>query len=150
MFRWVIGLVGATIEQRVRDSLLGIGVIIVSALFATVSLGFGTFGAYVYVSESEGPVVTALILCALYGLLAFVIWAVWAARRRAALGRRAAAAPTTPGNVDSLIQSLAGAGAPEDQQALAAAMRLGRQLSPIQILALALISGFIAGRKLSK
>lgn len=147
MFRWVIGLVGATIEQRVRDSMLGIAVMIVGALFATVSLGFGTFGAYVYVSESEGPVVTALIMSATYGLLAIVIWAVWAARRRAAAGRRGAAAPANPGNVDWL-QSLAGAGTPEDQQALAAAMRLGRQLSPIQVLALALISGFIAGRKL--
>ena len=46
----------------------------------------------------------------------------------------------------ALLQSLAAAGAPQDQRALVAAIRLGRELSPMQLLALALVGGFIAGK----
>jgi hypothetical protein len=45
---------------------------------------------------------------------------------------------------------LAGAGAPKDREALLAAMQIGRELTPLQLLAIALISGFIVGRKLFK
>ena len=62
----------------------------------------------------------------------------------------AAAAPASPGDVDSLPHSLAAAGNPPDQLALVAAMRLGHELSPMQLLALALTGGFIAGRKPGK
>jgi hypothetical protein len=48
------------------------------------------------------------------------------------------------------LQSLTAADNSHDQPALVAAMRLGRTLSPMQLLALALIGGFIAGAKLDK
>jgi hypothetical protein len=75
-----------------------------------------------------------------------------AARQRADRLRRAAAtsAPPSRGNLDSLLQHLAAANSAENQQTLVAAMRLGREFSPIQLLALALVGGFFAGRKLAK
>jgi hypothetical protein len=49
-----------------------------------------------------------------------------------------------------LLQSLSAAGAPQDQKALIAALRVGRDLSPMELLAVSLISGFFAGRGASK
>lgn len=152
MIRGLTGYLRAAAERRLRVFLLGVVAAAVVALFAAVSLGFGTFAAYVYLRASEGRVVAALIVCAAYGLLAITIWAIVATRWRAGRLRRVAAtsAPASPENVDSLLQSLAAANTPHDQLALVAAVRLGRELSPMQLLALALIGGFIAGRKLGK
>jgi hypothetical protein len=122
------------------------------ALFAAVSLGFGTFAAYVYLRVSEGRGVAALIVGAVYGLVAITIWVIWVTRRRAFRFRCAAvaSAPATSGTIDAFIQSLAAASTPQDQLALVAAMRLGRQLTSMQLLALALIGGYVAGRKIGK
>src|SRR5208282_4410117 len=92
------------------------------------------------------------IVCAGYGLLAITTGVIGAVRQRSARLNPAAAlsAPASRGNVDSLLQHLAAAGSAQDQQALDAAMRLGRKFSPMQLLALALIGGFIVGRKLTK
>jgi hypothetical protein len=152
MMRGLTSFLCAAVERRLRDCMLGVIAAVMVGLFAAVSLGFGTFAAYVYVRGSEGRVVAALIVCAAYGLLALAILTIRAVRRRAGRLRRAGAtsAPASPGDVDALLQTLAAAGAPQDQPALAAAMQLGRELSPMQLLALAVIGGFIAGRKLRK
>ena len=152
MIRWLTDLVGSVAEQRLRDFLLGVGTAAVGALFAAVSLGFGTFAVYVYLRTSNGRVIAALIVCAAYGLLAITIWAIVGARRRARRLRLAAAesAPASWEDFDSLLRYFAAAGTPQDQLALLAAMRMGRELSPMQLLALALIGGFVAGRKLGK
>ena len=73
------------------------------------------------------------------------------ARRRARRLRLAAMASSAPApleDLDLLLLHLLAAGAQQEQ--LAAAMRLGRELSPMQLFALALIGGFIAGKKLAK
>ena len=119
------------------------------ALFAAVSLGFGAFAAYAYLQASQGRVVAALILCAAFGATAIAIWAIAMARRRARRSRLAARASSAPvEDIDTLLRHLVAAGAQQDQLALAA--RLGRELSPMQLLALALVGGFIAGKKLAK
>jgi hypothetical protein len=152
MIRRLIGLVGARAERRLSNFVLGVGAAAAVALFASVSLGFGTFAAYVYLRASQGRVVAALIVCAAYGMFAIAIWTIEGARRRASRLRRADAAspPTSLENVDLLLQYLGAANGPQGQSALLAATRLGRELSPMQLLVLALIGGFIAGRKLGK
>ena len=149
MVRELIGLCGAAAERCLHDSLLGAATFTAAALFTAVSLGFATFAAYGYFRASEGPVAAALVVAATYGLLAIAILAIGIARRRAARLRRAAAA-SSPRNVDALIQSLAATGAPQDQLALIGAMRLGRELSTMQLLVLTIAAGFMAGRKLYK
>jgi|SRR5579864_8521056 len=146
MIRELTGLFGAAVERRLRDCLLGGVAATAITLFASVSLAFGTFAAYVYFRTSDGRVIAALIVSAAYGLLAIAIWAIGVGRRRSSRLRRAASA--SPGNVDSLLQALGGT--PQEQLALAAALRLGSELSAMQLLALALIGGFVAGRKLGK
>jgi hypothetical protein len=151
MISGLIGLCGAA-EQRIRNLLFGAVAAATVILFATVSLGFGTLAAYAYLSASEGRVNAALAVSAIYGLVAITIWVIWATRRRAFWFRHAAAAPApeVSGTSDLLIQSLAAAGPTQDQLALVAAMRLVRELTPMQLLALALIGGFVAGRKIGK
>ncbi len=152
MIRWLTDLLGTAAERCLGDFLLGVGAAAVVALFAAVSMGFGTFAVYVYLRASQGRVVAALIICAVYGLTAITIWAIGVARRRARRLRLAAMASASASleDIDSLLQYLVAAGAQQDQLALVAAMRLGRELSPMQLLALALIGGFIAGRNLAK
>jgi hypothetical protein len=150
MIRWLTGLLGAAAEQRLGDFLLAVAGAGIMALFATVSLGFGTFAVYAYLRASQGRVVAALIICAAYGATAITIWAIGMARRRARRLRLAAMASASApvADIDSLLRHLVAAGAQQDQLALVA--RLGRELSPMQLLALALIGGFIAGKKLAK
>ena len=104
------------------------------ALFAAVSLGFGTFAVYVYLRASQGRVVAALIICAVYGVTAITIWAIRMVRRRARRSRLAAMEPALASleDIDRLLQDLLAAAAQQDQLALVAAMRLGRELSPMQ------------------
>ena len=149
MVRELIGLWGAAAERCLHDSLLGVATFTAAALFTAVSLGSATFAAYDYFRTSEGSVAAALIVAAAYGLSAIAILAIGVARRRAARLRRAAAT-SSPWNVDALLQSVAAANAPQDQLALFAAMRLGRELSKTQLIALALAAGFMAGRELHK
>jgi Kef-type K+ transport system membrane component KefB len=148
MIRRLTGLLGASAERRLGDLLLGVAVAGMVALCAVVSLGFGTFAVYIYLRASQGRVVAALILCAAYGATAIAIWAIAMARRRARRSRLAPVAPASAPveDIDSLLRRLAAAGAEQEQLALAA--RLGRELSPMQLLALALVGGFIAGRNL--
>jgi hypothetical protein len=147
MVRELIGLWGAAAERCVHDSLLTVAAVTAAALFTAVSLGFATFAGYEYCRAWDGHVAAALIVAAIYALLAIAILAIEAARRRAARLRRAAAAASPPA-VDSLLQSQATPDAPPEQLALIAAMRLGRELSTMQLLALTLAAGFMAGRKL--
>jgi hypothetical protein len=153
MIHWLMSLLGALTERRFRGLLLGAGAVAVSALLGVVALGFGTLAAYVYLRASQGVVGAALIICFAYALLAILIGAVAMIRRRAerlARGAESAPTPASSENIHSFFQGLAGAGAPKDREALLAAMQIGRELTPLQLIAIALISGFIVGRKLGK
>jgi len=146
MVREMLGLLGGMLERRLQACLRGGVAAMAAAVFAAVSLGFGTFAAFVWLRALEGRAVAALILCLGYGLLAIAILGIGALRRR---GRRvrASAAPPAPA-LDPVVQALGGT--VQDQVALAAALRLGTELSPIELLVLSLARGFIAGRKLRK
>ncbi len=116
-------------------------------MFAITSLGFGAFAAFGYLRPVEGPAAAALILCAASGALALAIGAfTWTPPS----GTPNAAASTPAGNVNSFLQSFIATGAPDQQSTRDAAMRLARDMTPMQLVALALIGGFTACRKLRK
>ena len=145
MFRGLHRFMLAAADWHPRDFLIGtIGAEVVM-LFATICLGFGTFAAYMRLSASEGPVFAAIVISAAYGVVA-VISGVALARWHDRSPRPSSAAPAPPETVEALLQSLAAAGAPQDQKALIAALRVGRDLSPMELLVISLISGFFAGR----
>ncbi|MCZ8147590.1 MAG: hypothetical protein O9325_07055 [Roseomonas sp.] len=149
MFRGLHRLMVAAADWHPRNLLIGaIGAEVVM-LFAAVSLGFGTFAAYTHLSASEGPVFAAVVISAAYGVVA-IISGVALARWHGRSSRSRSAASAPPENLEALLQSLAAAGAPQDQTALIAALRAGRDLAPMELLAISLISGFFAGRRAGK
>ena len=149
MFRGLHRLMIAAADWHPRDFLIGaIGAELVT-LFTIICLGFGTFAGYTHLSASEGPVFAAAVISIAYGVVA-VICGVALMRWHERLSRPASAAPAPPENLEALLQSLSAAGAPQDQKALISAMRVGRDLSPMELLAVSLISGFFAGRGASK
>jgi hypothetical protein len=153
MIRRLTDLLGRAAEQSLQAVMLRLIVAMSIALFAAISLGFGTFAAYGCLRGLLGGSVAALIICSAYGLVAVTIWAVWTARGRQARRGAAPAAPAASapvGSVTSLLQSLAEGGALQDREVMAAAARLGRELSPLELLLMALIAGFIVGRKLDR
>jgi hypothetical protein len=147
MFRGLHRLMISAADWHPRDFMIGaIGAELVT-LFTIICLGFGTFAAYTHFSASQGPVFAAIMISATYGVVA-VICGVALMRWHDRSSRPAAAAPAE--NLEALLQSLSAAGAPQDQKALIAALRVGRDLSPMELLAVSLISGFFAGRGASK
>ena len=122
MIRWLTGLLGAATQRRLGDFLLGAAAAGMAALFAAVSLGFGTFALYVYLQASQGRIVAASIICAAFAAAAITIWAIGIARRRARRSRLAAMASSAPvEDIDALLRHLLAAGAQGDQLATAAA-----------------------------
>ena len=150
MIRYLTNLLDVATERRFRAFLLGVGVAAVVTMFAMASLGFGAFAAYGYLRPVVGPMGAALILCGTFGLLALVIGAfIWTLRRVRRMQANAAAS-TPAGKVNSFLQGFIATGAPDQQSTLDAAMRFARDMTPIQLVALTLIGGFTAGRKLRK
>lgn len=149
MFRGLIDLWGTAAERLLRECLFGAATVGLAVLFAIVSLGFGTFAAYLHLRALHGGVVAALIVGAAFGIIAVSIWVFGAVRRHGRRRHPVALAPTPSAKRETPVAPAA-AGSSQEQIVLATAMRLGRELSPMQLLALALIGGFIAGRKLDK
>jgi len=145
MFRGLHRLMVAAADWQPRDFLIATIAAEVVTLFTIICLGFATFAVYMHLSASEGPVFAAIMISATYGVVA-VICGVALMRWHERSSRPASAAPTPPENLEALLQSLSAAGAPQDQNALIAALRVGRDLSPMELLAISLISGFFAGR----
>ena len=150
MIRYLTNLLDVATERRFRAFLLGVGAAAVVTMFAIASLGFGAFGAYGYLRPVVGPMGAALVLCGTFGLLALVIGAFTWTRRRARRMQANAAASTPTRNVNSFLQGFIATGAPDQQSTLDAAMRFARDITPMQLVALALIGGYTAGRKLRK
>ncbi len=149
MLRGLHRLLVAAADWHPRDFLIGVIGAEVVTLFAAVSLGFGTFAAYTHLSASEGPVFAAAVISGAYAALA-IMTGVALARWYTRSSRHRPAAPASPENLEALLKPLDAAGTPQDPMALIAALRGGRDLSPMELLAISLISGFFAGRKAGK
>jgi hypothetical protein len=148
----LFSLLTAAIRQRLRDILLGASAVALASLFLAISMGFGAFAVYVHLSAVEGRSIAALIVCGAYGLLAITILILWAWSRGAFRLRRAAAiaAPPSSSNVNPLHQTFEATGDAQEQLAAIAQVRMSRNLSPMQTVALGLIGGFIVGRRMRK
>ncbi len=139
----------AAADWRPRDFLIATIAAEVVTLFTIISLGFATFAAYMHLSASGGPVFAAVVISLAYGVVA-VIAGISLARWHDRSSPPAPAASAPPDNLEALLQSLTAASTPQDQKALIAALRVGRDLSPMELLAISLLSGFFAGRTTGK
>ncbi len=150
MIRYLTNLLDVATERRFRAFLLGLGAAAVVTMLAMASLGFGGFAAYGYLRPLVGLPAAALIVCGASGVLALVICAFTWPRRRARRIRASAAVSTPAGNVNSFLQGFIATGAPNQQSTLDAAVRFARDMTLMQLVALALIGRFSAGKKLRK
>ncbi len=148
----ILAFMRAAIERRRRDFMSNCATIALVAMFGSASLGFGVFAAYLYLSSLFGGVIAALIFCAACAVIVIAVLGVSAWRKRnARLRRTAAASPNpSPESLALLVESLLATGVLGDQKNLLAATRLGAKLKPLELVALALVGGFIVSRKLDK
>jgi hypothetical protein len=146
MFRGLQRFLATASEWHPRDFVIGMVGAELVTLCAAVSLGFGTFSAFTHLSASQGPVLAAAMVSAAYGVAAVIAGAALA-RWRASSAKPPAATPPAPEKLETLLRALAAAGGTEDQAALMAAMKVGRDLSPMELVATSLVSGFVAGRR---
>ncbi len=148
----VLASLRATIELSRHDFMRNCGTAALATLFGLASLGFGAFAAFLLLSASFGGAMAAMILCSACAAIVVALVAIPAWRRKKARLRRAAmaAASAPPQSLASLFEGLLAAGALGDQKNLLAVLRLGRKLTSLDLVALALFGGFIASRQLGK
>ncbi|WP_144299850.1 hypothetical protein [Elioraea rosea] len=149
MFRGLYRLLVAVGDWRPINFLIAMVAVELLAVLAVVSVGFGTFAVYMHLAASKGHIYAALVISVSYGVVAIVAGvALW--RWHARSSRQDDPALAALGDPELLVQSLSGPGVWENQAALSAALRLGRELRPMDLLAISLISGFLAGRRARK
>jgi len=150
MFGGLYRLVGAVADWRPRDFLIGMVAAEAVALLAVVSLGFGIFAAFTHLAATQGTVHAALVISGSAAVVAAIAGFALARWQAGASPPDPPPAEPPPDSLEVLLKSLTAAGTQQDQAALISALRLGRDLTPMELLAVSLVSGFFAGRKAGK
>lgn len=144
----LLSVLAAGSQQLARRLFVRAALAFACALSGTIGLGFATYALFEALRSQYGVVNASIGLGAIYLVAAGILYLCY---------RRAGASPvaTAPfglsqgqaGNAEALK---AAAQASQSQQAAALAMsvELVRQMTPLQLTMLAVISGFVAGRRL--
>ena len=140
-----LSALAATSQRRMRRFVIGAALAAASGLAAVVGLGFATYALFEAWRLQYGVVNAALGLSAIYFLLAGVLYL--CSRRAGGNSPAPAAALPLTDNADALRAASQAGGSPQ-AAALAMGVELAKQMSPVQLAALAVLSGFIAGRRL--
>jgi hypothetical protein len=144
------------VASAARAAMMGI----VALLLLFTGVGFLTAAGYMHLRFLYGPLDAALIVGAIFVVLAMIVVVVLAmgggrpaprASMQAAPARAASPPPAgdqlAAGIADALSRGRAGGG---EQLAMLAGTELGRQLRPFHLVALAFIGGLIAGRRIDR
>jgi hypothetical protein len=125
-------------------------IVVTSWVLGAIALGFVTLAAYRALLDGFSAPEAALIVAAAFGAGAASVAAV-AVSCRKRLREETGPASGSPIQTDGLaavIDTLTGNGGPSAAPALAGLSQLSKSLSPVQLAGLAIIGGFVAGRKL--
>jgi hypothetical protein len=140
---WALTAASRKYAQRLatRMALAGVG-----AAAALVGLGFATDALYAALRAQYGVVDAAAALAAIYLVLAGVLFAcrglVGSAAARDSLGDRRLPAAVTDATAKQIEADAAQAAT------LALGVEAAKQLTPAQLVLLAALTGFVAGRKI--
>ena len=142
-----LSVLAAQTQQRLRRFIVCASLAFAAALTGAIGLGFATYALFQELRLGYGAINAAIVLAALYlvvaGLLALLA-------RRA--GRPARADASSPPQAASAVpdppSAAAQAGGAPQAAALAMGIELAKQLTPLQLTLLAVLSGFVAGRRL--
>ena len=133
-------------RKQVRRLLAGVALSCAGAAFGSVGLGFATWALFVTIRAQYGVADAAAAIAAIYLVLAVALLA-WrgkiapvAAAETRSLGNRQSVKDTT----DRLARLIAAGSA---TRPLALGEELAEQLTPVQLVLLAALTGFVAGRK---
>jgi hypothetical protein len=131
-------------QQRLRRFAIRGALALAAALSAAIGLGFATYALFAAWRLQYGTINASIGLSAIYFILAGILYLCC---RRIGLAspavRTSALAEGLTGDLDTLK-----AGANSQGAALALGVELAKQLTPLQLAMLSLLSGFVAGRRL--
>jgi hypothetical protein len=143
-----LSVLAASSQRRARRFFLCAALALASVLSGAVGLGFATYALFEAWRQQYGIVNAALGLGAIYIILAVILYLcclrVGAKPRPAANSDLGSASDQT---LDAVKAAAQADGAPQ-AAALAMGVELAKQMSPLQLAMLAVLSGFIAGRRL--
>ena len=135
-------------RQRLRRLFIRAALAFASALLAAIGLGFATYALFAALRLQYGVVNASIGLGAIYFILAGIVY-LCSRRIGAKSANMKASAPISGLTADSEALKAAAQSASEQQAAvLALGIELAKQLTPVQLAVLGLLSGFVAGRKL--
>jgi hypothetical protein len=143
-----LSVLAASSQRHMRRLLIRAALALASALAAAIGLGFATCALFHVWRMQYGVVDAAIGLSAIYLILAGVLYL---CSRSIGPARSAPSTSTLSAGLAGDAEALkAGAQASGASQAaaLAAGVELAKQLTPLQLTMLAVLSGFVAGRRL--
>ena len=138
MLRQCLDMLSTSAGQRVHALVRHVLVSVVLLFLLGLSVFFGALAGYVFLKDIHGQLIAALGLSILLALLA-LLCALWlrASTRREIPSAQVATVPEAPA-----------ASSAAEQQLMALAMQAGQNMTTGQMIALALVAGFVTGRKM--
>jgi hypothetical protein len=136
-------------QQRLRRLAIRAAFVFAAALSAAIGLGFATYALFAAWRLQYGIINASIGLSAIYFILAGVLYL--------CCGRIGLTPPAKPasalagglsGDAEGLKAAAMQAGLSSQGAALAAGVELAKQLTPLQLVMLSALSGFVAGRRL--
>jgi hypothetical protein len=141
-------------RKRLRRLITGAALACAGAAFGAVGLGFATWALFVTMQAQWGVADTAAAIAAGYFVVAIILFACRAnvvspdasPMRSAGIDRSDEAIANAADSADALAKKIA-AGNAARAGGFAASDELAKQLTPVQLVMLAALNGFISGRK---
>ena len=151
MIEMLTAILRTTVERRYRDFRFGVAVSTAVVSLGAISLGFATAAAFSLLRSVTGTVAAETILAGAYAGTAVLVAAVQMLRRRASRRPNVTASSRATSGTDDIPQIQPGQAAAVGSEApLMQALKLGSELSTMQLLAVALLGGIVAGRNFRK
>jgi hypothetical protein len=134
-------------QQLARRFFLGAALACACGLSGAVGLGFATHALYRALALQYGVVNASIAVAAIYLILAGILYLCY--RRVAAPAAKAPSRLTRalPDDAEALRAATQASDAPQ-AAAVAMGLELAKQMTPLQLTMVAVISGFVAGRRL--
>jgi hypothetical protein len=132
-------------QQRLRRLAIRGALVFSAALSAAIGLGFATYALFAAWRLQYGIINASIGLSAIYFILAGILYLCC---RRIGLAPPAAPTSALAEGLTGDVETLKAAGANSQGAALALGVELAKQLTPLQLAMVALLSGFVAGRRL--
>ena len=116
------------------------------------SLGFFSVALYISIKAEHGAVTAALIVASGYGVIALIAAAValWLGRDTSGEAAISAGRLATLATPDAVAEAVKAVASGSEQAALLAGLQIANKLKPFELIGLAMVAGFVAGRRMRR